>query len=1099
MNTLTQNRCPRALIRWLLACAALPVNPSPPRKSSFLAIKTRLVGQPACPLFLCMSRPHRRDAFVLILTLAVFADHTLGQPSANPSAPPVASGARTPTATQRSIAGRVKSSASGVYLRNARVAVEGSTVEVLTDEAGEFLIPNLPAGLQRLSVSYTGMIPETVAVATGEGAGGRVEVELRDFGHAAPGAAAVVKLDVFTVSTSREMSAADMAINEKRIARNIKDVVATDAFGTLAQNQLSDFLQYLPGVEVTNGGTDVGLRGMPPEYTNIEMDGAGLSVPQPNTSTRVTALRGLTMTNVDRIEITKGPTPDTGADSIGGRINMISRSAFERSRPEFRYRTFLLMSSEFLSLRQTPGGREGGDGKSYKWFPDFEVNYVNPVSKRFGYSLNASRNDNFGSSRILLRAYSIANSAAASPYLTTITGLTGHSFTRRSAFGTKFDFRLSARATVSVAHNFNRYWNDFGNHQMVYNTGTLLAPTTSGRNATTGDFAPGFTQGRPGQGTVTQTVTQQAYQTTQTHQGQITYRHRGPLWDLESTVAKSKTVLTYRIDSYGQISIGRLGLTGATVRFDDIPAEGTPGRITVTNAAGTVIDTTQLASLGTYSTPTYLLRDVKNNFSNAKFDVTRKFRPEDFSLAVKTGGLFKNAAKDRTQPQITRNYTGPAFTALPAGTLTDSDFNLEGPHRMFPTQQWLSVKKGYDLYQANPSYYTTSPDLDYIGWATTLEESSEAIYAGYLMADASFWKNRLRLSGGGRYEQTHVIARGTLTNLQLRFRHDANGKLIDGNPALAGVQTVAITTDPLEVAKLTRLPLANLIDTTYGDLYPSVNATLTLRENLLVRLGYAHTIGRPLLAQLIPTTSVTEVTSPAENATGSGLGTISTSNPALKPWAGRNHDVAVEYYTPAGGLFSVSVYRRDVKNFITSTNTIATRTLLDDLGLPDEYEGYLLSHPENVTGDVRQTGVELSARQRLRPWLSVFANYTRNRTTGVRAGDFANAQTRRCNAGVQVAYQALAMAVNYNWTGQRRGAISGISPNAFIYTRPRQIVNLSVEYLIRPTASVYFTISNLLNNPLANEAYGTDTPAYARLTQHQKDGAQIQFGLKGTF
>ena len=117
----------------------------------------------------------------------------------------------------------------------------------------------------------------------------------------------------------------------------------------------------------------------------------------------------------------------------------------------------------------------------------------------------------------------------------------------------------------------------------------------------------------------------------------------------------------------------------------------------------------------------------------------------------------------------------------------------------------------------------------------------------------------------------------------------------------------------------------------------------------------------------------------------------------------------------------------------------------------------------------------------------------------MRAGDFANAQTRRCNAGVQVAYQALAMAVNYNWTGQRRGAISGISPNAFTYTRPRQIVNLSVEYLIRPTASVYFTISNLLNNPLANEAYGTDTPAYARLTQHQKDGAQIQFGLKGTF
>ena len=80
----------------------------------------------------------------------------------------------------------------------------------------------------------------------------------------------------------------------------------------------------------------------------------------------------------------------------------------------------------------------------------------------------------------------------------------------------------------------------------------------------------------------------------------------------------------------------------------------------------------------------------------------------------------------------------------------------------------------------------------------------------------------------------------------------AAGNFIDGNPALAGVQTVPITTDPLEVAKLTRLPLANLVDTSYGDLYPSVNATVSLRENLLLRLGYAHTIGRPTLAQLIP-------------------------------------------------------------------------------------------------------------------------------------------------------------------------------------------------------------------------------------------------------
>jgi TonB-dependent receptor len=362
-----------------------------------------------------------------------------------------------------------------------------------------------------------------------------------------------------------------------------------------------------------------------------------------------------------------------------------------------------------------------------------------------------------------------------------------------------------------------------------------------------------------------------------------------------------------------------------------------------------------------------------------------------------------------------------------------------------------------------------------------------------------FWRNRLRLTGGVRYEYTDVVARGTLTNLQLQYRRDANGNILDGNPAQAGVQPIALTTDTLEVAKLTRLPLANRINPTYGDLYPSVNATLTLRENLLLRLGYAHTIGRPTLGQLIPSTSVAEVLAPVENATGSGLGTITTSNPELRPWSGRNHDVAIEYYTKAGGLFSVSVYRRDVTDFITTVDSIATAAELADLGLPEDYEGFLLRHPENTAGSVRQTGIELSARQRLRPWLSVFSNYTRNRTIGSQAGNFANSQSRRFNAGVQFAYKAFSMTTNYNWTGQRRGGTSTIAPGAYGYTRPRTLLNVSAEYLVRRNVSVYATVSNLLNNPVANETYGADTPAYARLTSERKDGSQIQFGLKGSF
>ena len=91
------------------------------------------------------------------------------------------------------------------------------------------------------------------------------------------------------------------------------------------------------------------------------------------------------------------------------------------------------------------------------------------------------------------------------------------------------------------------------------------------------------------------------------------------------------------------------------------------------------------------------------------------------------------------------------------------------------------------------------------------------------------------------------------------------------------------------------------------------------------------------------------------------------------------------------------------------------------------------------------------------------------------------------------------MNTNYNWTGLRRGATSGIAPNAFIYTRPRELVNLSVDYLVRRNTSVFFTLSNLLRNPSVNATYGTATPAYARVTSQREDGSQVQFGVKGSF
>jgi TonB-dependent receptor len=1001
------------------------------------------------------------------------------------------------------IAGRVKNDVTGRYLNNARVTVEGLTQQLLTNDAGEFFVTDLPPGLHRVTVSYTGLAPETATVTVPAGATVRTEIALRS----AAATDAVVKLDAFVVGTVREMSAAEMAINEKRIAPNIKEVVSTEEFGNLSQDNLGEFLKFLPGVEVNDDGASpltVSLRGMPADQTNISVDGSGIAIPQTSGSARATALRGISMNNVSRIEVFKVPTPDSRADSLGGSINLISRSAFERSRPEFAYKAFLLMNSEFLSLRKTPGGNRGGDGHAYKYFPDFELNYVNPISKRLGVAINASQNDYWHVRRTVTKGYSITNTSAETPYLANLTQSNNHSFSRRSALGVKVDTRVGERGTLYFTYGFNRYWVDFGNSQMAYATGNLLAaPATGPRTPATGDFSGAFTLGRAGQGSVTQTANQQ-YQTTQTHSGSVGYRYRTSQWEVDSAFAKSKTKLTYRFDSYGQVQGARMLLPGVTIRYDAIGKYG-PDQVTVLNAAGQPIDVNQLTSFASYSPTANGPMNIKTNFTNAQLNVRRNFRPEAFGFALKSGLSFRSEQKDREVPQWNPVYVGPdgransgdeGAGALPAGALVDPVFYYALP-RGVPAPQWVSPRKAYTLYKNNPGYFnlTTNAASEYSTWAGSVEELTEDVSAAYLMGDLAFFRNRVRLVGGVRYERTDDRARGTLTDTSLQYRQDANGRVIKD----ASGRPIPLTTDPLEIAKLTVLPLANRIDRNYGDFYPSVNASWTIRENLLARFGYARTIGRPAYGNIIPTQSVAEVLTAGETATGAGLGTITARNPTLKPWSADNFDLTLEYYTKAGGVFSAGVFRKDIENFFGSIVEIATAERLAALGLSDDFVNYQITYPVNTDQSARISGIEVSARQRVLPWLSVYANASVNRTQGGRAADFSGYQRKRINTGFNLTWRRVSAMANFSYIGTVRGGTSGLAPGGYTYTLPRPRLDLSAEYRLTRRTALYAAANNVFNQPVATATYGPATPEYARFASENKPGAQVQFGVKGTF
>src|SRR2546423_1420032 len=77
--------------------------------------------------------------------------------------------ARGQVAATGSIEGRVYDSSRGGYLQNARITVEGTTLETFTDDGGYFVLGNVPAGTAKLRVFFTGLlaVSESVQVTAG--------------------------------------------------------------------------------------------------------------------------------------------------------------------------------------------------------------------------------------------------------------------------------------------------------------------------------------------------------------------------------------------------------------------------------------------------------------------------------------------------------------------------------------------------------------------------------------------------------------------------------------------------------------------------------------------------------------------------------------------------------------------------------------------------------------------------------------------------------------------------------------------------------------------------------------------------------------------
>ncbi len=1043
--------------------------------------------------------------------------------------------------TTGTIEGRVLNADNGKYLGNARVTVAGTHIETLTDATGQYTLSGVPAGSAQVKAFYTGLLSQDVTVAVPAGKSVTRDINLSSSLASKDGD--VIKLDAFTVAGKVEMDAASIAINEQRFAPTIKNVVSTDAFGDITEGNLGDFVKFLPGVTIDYVSPDartISVRGLPANYTPVTLSGSRIASANSSAKGRTFELEQISINNAGRVEVLKSRSPETAADALGGAINLVPRSALEQSKPTLSYRAFVSANGDEKQFKKDRGPTNEA---STKIKGGFDFVYINPVSKKFGYSIAMLESNIFYPQHRSQPNYA-PNSAVAigpdaspsNPYLRGYQVQDGPKNNQRKSISGTVDLRLTKADLLSVGAQWNYYNAFFGNRPVTYNVGAL-APLS---------FSDDFVNGALGSGSVVLGGTSFRRKYGYTYMADTNYTHTGPIWKYDAGIAFSHATNHYHDAQDSHINPtmtlrGNPALPGAsspTVNYAGIRAGSylQPTSITVLNNTGTAaIDLADPANYNLTSVSNSPL-DSADVFKTARFNIKRDLGLS-FPLGVKAGVLIQEETRDiKGDNPGTYTFVGPDRLANTADdnaslyNLSETQYS-SGPYLFgTPRVPFPDAYKTYALFKAHPEYFALANAGNPI--LTPANGSAyfrEVISAGYIMGDTRLIDNRLRLSGGVRFERTQDKGYGVLNNISALYQRDASGVLIrdvvTGRPirqAQYVVPTVpAGSTDAaliaardavlVSAAKAQYQDRGDVRSKTYDGSYPSFDASYNVKPNIIARVAYARSLGRPDLGNIIPSTSLPDLST--------GAIAITTVNASLKPTQANAYDASLEYYFAKTGVISVGVFRKDFTNFVgISPAHVATLAELTDLEIPDA-QTYVNAGATVATsinsGSARVTGVEFNYSQVLDldflpTWtrsFTVYANGQQMHLEGATLSDFSNFIPSSASWGVKYGAKRFSAQVNWNYRGRQRLTQSSITYKGAVHTddgfynyfKPRIYTDVNFNYRYTDKIGVFVNARNLTNVVQDNQNYGPASPSWSRTNRREEFGVQYTVGVKGSF
>lgn len=219
-------------------------------------------------------------------------------------------------AQQAIIKGKIADAVNAESLTGATVSLSAVNNSTVADVNGQFFLYVNPGNL-KLNIRYLGYMDTTIDISIKENEVRVLNVNLLS---------SYSKLSSVTVTGFMQGQA--KALNQQKNADNIKNIISADQMGRFPDPNAAEALQRVAGVNIERDqgeGRYVFVRGMAPQFTNIQINGE--QIPSPEADVRYVALDAVPSDQLASIEVSKTLMPDMDGDAVGGSVNLITRTA----------------------------------------------------------------------------------------------------------------------------------------------------------------------------------------------------------------------------------------------------------------------------------------------------------------------------------------------------------------------------------------------------------------------------------------------------------------------------------------------------------------------------------------------------------------------------------------------------------------------------------------------------------------------------------------------------------------------------------------------------------------------------------------------------